>query len=83
MEYKTYDSSTWISCTGDTVLNASAGTYSVRYKVTSTSFASSVTEIVVLEKEKEATPNIEIDYAKSILKGFSDENVYTKSTKPK
>lgn len=76
MEYKTSDLNTWISCTEETVLNISAGTYDVRYKATSTSFASSATEVIVFEKEKETTPNIEIDYEKSILKGFSDENVY-------
>ena len=74
MEYKKQTSSEWVTGTNETITGLKAGSYDVRFKATDASFASKATTVIIEDKPKvkEDTPNIIIDFDKSILSGFID-----------
>lgn len=63
MEYKLSSSDTWISCSGTEIVNLNAGTYDVRTKATTKSFASKSVQVEVLDLPiKPTTPPLEKEY---------------------
>lgn len=63
MEYKLSSSDTWISCSGTEIVNLDAGTYDVRTKATTKSFASKSVQVEVLDLPiKPTTPPLEKEY---------------------
>lgn len=63
MQYKSSASDTWISCSGTEIVNLDAGTYDVRTKATTKSFASKSVQVEVLDLPiKPTTPPLEKEY---------------------
>ena len=75
MEYKKSNADAWMDCTDTTITNLDVGEYKVRLKTVTEgekAFASAEATVTItaFTAEKEATPNIVIDYVNEQLTGF-------------
>ena len=77
VEYREKGTEEWIPVVGSATENLSPGTYEARYPVSNTAFASKAREYVIKAGlEKEATPEIKIDYKNEKLTGFDPAAKY-------
>ncbi|WNS41488.1 S-layer homology domain-containing protein [Paenibacillus sp. MMS20-IR301] len=79
MEYKLSTAETWSNITGTSVTGLAPGTYDVRTKATSSSFASAAVQVTVgvFTATPEAIPAAAIDYEAEQLTGLSANGTYT------
>ncbi|MFD2334560.1 S-layer homology domain-containing protein [Cohnella sp. GCM10020058] len=79
MEYKIATASSWTSIIGTSVTGLAPGTYNVRVKATSSSFASAAQTVTIsaFTATQEAQPEAEIDYAAEQLTGLAASGAYT------
>jgi hypothetical protein len=78
MEYST-DQTNWTSVSGTEITGLSNGTYYLRVKATTDSFASSIETVAIGtdDSEPEETPNIQIDFENEELTGFTSGAAYS------
>ncbi|MFC5404810.1 S-layer homology domain-containing protein, partial [Cohnella soli] len=79
MEYKRGAAGSWTDVTGTSITGQAPDTYYVRFKATSSSFASEAQEVTIATfgSTQETTPEAEIDYAAEQLKELEPNSTYT------